>query len=737
MTFTGTVAAIRALSTSYDTVFTTDYGGGTWNLDPLDTTTMDNTGTILVAGTHRYKRVFSGSVDIRWFGAKMDGLADDYNAWNAALLTPHNIFMPEGISVVSQTIFDNLEGREINGSGADNSILKAASSFTGSEVMVIGNKSTSTVIKRKKVTNLTINCSDQNLIGIAIYGVRDGSNFKNITIRQSSGVHLKTASAGDVGGSASFRMCEGVFFENIHCITLGTGVSGDLFQIDGCFESIFINCKALLQSTITSTVTGYQLGKYAEVRGVQLNGCSAANYTGTGSYGIQYNQWASECWDEKCSFERIEGNAVLFDGAVRGGVTFPKLCKSLNPRLYNNETNTDLNPAYRFATANSCHAGVIGYFNSNKVWVRFDGSANQFQNSADIEANILPQDVKSSIVSFDVSSAASNLIYGYSSASTERKKIFITKGNIGMEVLPDGTYIQTADANSTWQMGVSDILRLRDKTGNTIATYRGSSPASGSASTVTYEDLVKIKYGNNLYSSGGLTLLGRNNTSGMLEVSGATTDDFVKISGSSMTGILTAPNIIYGDNSFGVINYSGNMDDIAKSGFYYSNLTSTNRPDPLYSFQVLHIHSTSSAYAYQYAIRVGVGTTYVRTKNAGTWTNWKLVLTESDLYTKTQLQTSGQSQINWANITNTPFLSSTQTLSFSSILAGQEGSISLTISNAAIGDQVIVSALSNIVGLTFKGIVTAANTVTVYACNFTNGNLGPTSGSFKVTVIKI
>jgi len=656
MTFTGTVADIRALSssTTYDTVFTTDYGGGVWNLDPSDTTSIDNIGTVLVspASGARYKRVFSGSIDIRWFGAKMTG-ADDYNAWAAALSTPYNIFVPEGTTAVSQTISDNLEGREINGAGADNSILKPCESFTGVEILAIGNKSSSTVVKRKKVTNLTINCNDQNLIGIAIYGVRDGSNFKNITIRQSAGVHFKTASAGDMAGSASFRMCEGVFFENIHCITLGTVVAGNIFQIDGCFESIFINCKALLQSTTNSTVTGYHLGEHAEVRGVQLNGCAAGNFTGDGSYGIKYNQWASECWDEKCSFERITGSAVVFDGGVRGGYTYPKLCRSLHPRLYNNSESNDLNPAYVFATANSCHAGVIGYYNSTKVWILFKESADQFQNSAEIEGNVLPQDIKSSIVSFEASSAASNIVYGLSSASTERKKIFITKGNTGMEVLPDGSYIETADANSTWQMGASDILRLRDKAGNTMITYRGAA-ASGSASTVTFEDLTKVKYGNNPYTSGGLSLVGRNNTSGLLEVSNTSPDDFVKISGSSMAGNLTAPNVIYGDNSLGVINFSGNMNDIPKSGFYYANSGSTNRPDPLYSFQILHIQSTSNSYAYQYAIRVGVGTTYTRIKNAGTWGSWKLILESDDLYTRTQLQTAGQAEVNWENIINRP-----------------------------------------------------------------------------------
>lgn len=66
-----TVAGLRLItSPDANTVYeTTDYGTGNWYYDPTDITSTDNTGTILVAGTKRYKRIYTGSINARWFGS--------------------------------------------------------------------------------------------------------------------------------------------------------------------------------------------------------------------------------------------------------------------------------------------------------------------------------------------------------------------------------------------------------------------------------------------------------------------------------------------------------------------------------------------------------------------------------------------------------------------------------------------------------------------------------------------
>jgi len=67
--------------------YTTNRGQeGFWYYDATDVTSTDNTGTILVCSNgKRFKRVYSGSVDPKWFGCKGDGVTDDSPAFQAAV----------------------------------------------------------------------------------------------------------------------------------------------------------------------------------------------------------------------------------------------------------------------------------------------------------------------------------------------------------------------------------------------------------------------------------------------------------------------------------------------------------------------------------------------------------------------------------------------------------------------------------------------------------------------------
>jgi len=100
---TYTVAGLRALTVPDTSVIyqTTDYGGGIWNYSAAVAAT-DNTGTILrnTATGGTYKRIYSGPLNIRWFGAKGDGITNDIPAWDLAktALPPEGgtIYFPKG-----------------------------------------------------------------------------------------------------------------------------------------------------------------------------------------------------------------------------------------------------------------------------------------------------------------------------------------------------------------------------------------------------------------------------------------------------------------------------------------------------------------------------------------------------------------------------------------------------------------------------------------------------------------
>ena len=127
-----------------------DGGGGMFVWDDGSTETDDNGITIkaTATATGRWIRVYSGMVNVKWFGALGDGSTDDTTAIQAAIdyqlaltvnapdvtggdrATAPTIFFPTGIYVISSTV--TIESSYANFFGEDAVIQKTTGTFTGS-----------------------------------------------------------------------------------------------------------------------------------------------------------------------------------------------------------------------------------------------------------------------------------------------------------------------------------------------------------------------------------------------------------------------------------------------------------------------------------------------------------------------------------------------------------------------------------------------------------------------------
>ena len=78
----------------------------------------------------------------------------------------------------------------------------------------------------------------------------------------------------------------------------------------------------------------------------------------------------------------------------------------------------------------------------------------------------------------------------------------------------------------------------------------------------------------------------------------------------------------------------------------------------------------------------------------------------------------------------------TATFDFGLIAAQSQSGLTAIITGARAGDGVSVTPLADVSGIVFTGVVTAADTVTVYAKNFSAAGVNPASQAYRIIVIQ-
>lgn len=84
----------------------------------------------------------------------------------------------------------------------------------------------------------------------------------------------------------------------------------------------------------------------------------------------------------------------------------------------------------------------------------------------------------------------------------------------------------------------------------------------------------------------------------------------------------------------------------------------------------------------------------------------------------------------------TKVLSATASLDFGSIGAAAQAGLTITVTGAAVGDEVVMALpAAPAAGLVFNAFVSAANTVTIRASNITASPVDPAAATYGVIVI--
>lgn len=138
-----TIAALKALSGArnrrafvHGYYAPTDGGGGDYWYDPVDTLSLDNGGTIIVAADGGRWKLSGGVVTVKTFGAKGDGVANDTAAIQsnyAWLGGTGKLVFPKGIYNYTQLNFDSATGLQIEGDGAISTTILRCTSSTSSD----------------------------------------------------------------------------------------------------------------------------------------------------------------------------------------------------------------------------------------------------------------------------------------------------------------------------------------------------------------------------------------------------------------------------------------------------------------------------------------------------------------------------------------------------------------------------------------------------------------------------
>jgi hypothetical protein len=303
--------SLRAYNaTSANNIFVTGYSGtaspsgiaGTFVVDPTDTTSADNGGTIIVGvGGKRWKRIFSSSVNGVWFGLDTTGTTDVSAALaNIIQLVPAGgeFVVTGSLKLSSSVVLKSNIRVNIYGTVTCGSVAQAfdLSNLQNTRLYVstlIGDNTTTS--SNGILLANSVNCSVeidtlQNFLNKGISFTGTASNNK-VYIKTLSGCSGATGAGVSLYGASVTGNVITVLNGNTNRI--GLTINGS--QYNWVVNSAF-NTNALMGLSIDGMVTGAgDGGRYNQIQNVQCNGNGTGSTTYGGFYlgnGSSFNQFS-------------------------------------------------------------------------------------------------------------------------------------------------------------------------------------------------------------------------------------------------------------------------------------------------------------------------------------------------------------------------------------------------------------------------------------------------------------
>ena len=287
-----TIAELRAMTERPEFVYVTGYhtaddgAFGSHFFKRSLVVVADNGGTVIQSVYDTYELQYSGAVNVKWFGAKGDGVTDDTVAIQSAVSLPllynrqQSIYFPSGTYKVSQKITLGIN-TTYYGDGEQATVL--VSSFTG----------------------------DWAFMQIVTGSAPIRSKFRNM------GFDATATTGGTFSHQGTYGMCEFTNCEFSHSSTGTSGIALDLRTTINMLDNCIITC-----------ATGS--GKYGLKLSAQYNmvtNCWIDEVNGTSIWITQYyNSFTN------CHIQDATTRLVLFESTSRDN-TFTN-CLLVNGTLY-------------------------------------------------------------------------------------------------------------------------------------------------------------------------------------------------------------------------------------------------------------------------------------------------------------------------------------------------------------------------------------------------------------------